>query len=117
MTPEACMKKAEEAGVAAVLKSLGGQSRVRLPMSADFLALPVDDLPLSVRSRNALMRSDLTTVGKLVNYIKGNDSMSNIRNLGKKSIHEVKTVLTEAAYSQLTDSEKLAFWVFTFPAR
>ena len=115
MTPEICMKKAEEVGVSAVLKSIGGKTHIRLPMSHSFLDSPLDDLPLSVRSRNALMRCSLDTIGKLVGYIQENDSMSNIRNLGKKSIYEVKTVLTEAAYSHLTEPEKLAFWVFTCP--
>ncbi len=112
MTPEVCMRTAEETGVSSVLQSLGGKNRVRLPMSNSFLALSVDDLPLSVRSRNALMRSGLSTVGKLVGYIRENESLSNIRNMGKKSIYEVTTVLTEAAYSQLSAREKLEFWAF-----
>ena len=66
MTPEACMKKAEETGVTAVLQEIGGRVRIRLPMSDAFLSLPVDELPLSVRARNALMRSNLDTIGKLL---------------------------------------------------
>ena len=115
MTPEICLKKAEELGVSAVLQGIGGKVRVRLPMSNGFLAASIDDLPLSVRSRNALMRSGLDTIGKLVQYIRENDAMSNIRNLGKKSVHEVKTVLTEAVYHQLTEQEKLMFWVYSTP--
>ena len=115
MTPKECMKKAEEIGVAAVLQSFGGTARVRLPMSDSFLALSVDELPLSVRARNALMRSSLNTIGKLVDYIRENGSMSHIRNLGKKSIYEVKMVLSEAAYNHLTEQEKLAFWMFACP--
>jgi len=81
-------------------------------MSDSFLDMPVDDLALSVRSRNALMRASLDTIGKLVNYIREDDSMSGIRNLGKKSIYEVKTVLTEAVYSQLNEQERLSFWKY-----
>ena len=115
MTPSDCMKKAAEMGVTSVLREIKGKVRVQLPMSSSFLASSIDELPLSVRSRNALMRSNLDTVGKLVSYIKENESMSSIRNLGKKSIFEVKTVLTEAAYSHLSEQEKLAFWTYSFP--
>ncbi len=116
MTPEECKKRAEEAGVAAVLSEVGRNARVRLPMSSDFLALTIDELPLSVRSRNALMRCGLDTIGKLVAFIRENESLSNIRNLGKKSIYEVKTVLTEAAYGHLSEKEKVSFWMFACPA-
>ncbi len=110
LTPEFCMRWAEESGVPAVLKLFGDKNHVRLPMSSSFLDMPVDELALSVRSRNALMRANLDTIGKLVNYIREDDSMSGIRNLGKKSIFEVKTVLTEAAYNQLTEQERISFW-------
>ena len=112
MTPEECRKRAEAQGIGAVLQEQGGKVRVRLPMSREFLSTPVDELNLSVRARNALLRAGLDTVGKLVNYIRENESMTSIRNLGKKSIHEVKTVLTEAAYRRLTEREKQEFWAF-----
>ena len=113
MTPELCMKKAEKEGVSAVLQSMDRKVYVRLIMRKSFLDLPLDELPLSVRSRNALMRNGLNTIGRLVDYIEKNDSMSSIRNLGKKSICEVKSLLTEAAYDRLNEKEKLEFWQYT----
>ncbi len=115
MTPEACMKPADEIGAAGVLQTIHGRKQIRIPIRNDFFARSIDDLSLSVRSRNALMRAGLDTVGRLVAYINENDSMSSIRNLGRKSIHEVKLVLTEAAYEYLTDNEKLAFWGSAVP--
>ena len=112
MTPETCMREAEATSVAAVLQRLGGPARIRLPMSADFLSSPIDDLALSVRARNALMRAGVDTVGRLTDRLRENAALTGIRNLGKKSAAEVRIVLTEAAYRRLTEPEKRAFWTF-----
>lgn len=110
MTAEACMRMSKEAGVAAVLKQFVEMPRVRLPMSGDFLAKSIEELPLSVRSRNALMRAGLYSVDKLTDFIKENGGLTGIRNLGKVSIQEVKLTLTEAAYERFTEQEKVEFW-------
>lgn len=113
MTTEACIRMSRESGVAATLKQTGAYPRVRLPMSGEFLAKTIEELPLSVRSRNALMRGGLDTIGKLTDYIGEKGGLSGIRNLGKVSIQEVKLTLTEAAYRQLTEQEKIEFWNYT----
>ena len=112
MTPEACIKMSREAGVAATLKQFGEIPRVRLPMSGDFLARSIEDFPLSVRSRNALMRAGLYTVDKLTDFIQANGGLNGIRNLGKVSIQEIKLTLTEAAYELLTERERVEFWEY-----
>ena len=112
MTTEACIRMSKESGVAATLKQFGKLPRVRLPMSGDFLAKSIEDFPLSVRSRNGLMRAGLYTVDKLTDFIQANGGLSGIRNLGKVSIQEVKLTLTEAAYEQLSDKEKVEFWEY-----
>lgn len=48
----------------------------------------IEDLELSVRSYNCLKRAGITTVEELVN--KTEDEMMHVRNLGKKSLQEVK---------------------------
>lgn len=112
MTTEACIRMSKEAGVAATFHQLGRIPRVRLPLSGDFLSKSIEELPLSVRSRNALMRAGLYTVDKLTEFIQTNGGLSGIRNLGKVSIQEVKLTLTEAAYEQLTEREKIEFWEY-----
>lgn len=76
MTTEACIRMSKESGVTAALKQFGEIPRVRLPMSGDFLSKSIEDLPLSVRSRNALMRAGLYTVDKLTDYIKENGGLT-----------------------------------------
>ena len=55
--------------------------------------MSIDDLVLTVRSYNCLKRAGISTVEELIN--KTEDEMSKVRNLGKKSLKEVKEKLAE----------------------
>jgi DNA-directed RNA polymerase subunit alpha len=57
------------------------------------LALPIEELQLSVRSYNCLKREGVDTVGELVQ--KAETELMDIRNFGQKSIDEVKAKLAE----------------------
>jgi DNA-directed RNA polymerase subunit alpha len=69
-------------------------------MAAD-LALPVEDLQLTVRSYNCLKREGIHTVGELIS--RSEQDLLDIRNFGSKSIDEVKLKLAEMGLS-LKDS-------------
>lgn len=77
-----------------------GPSPVDEQLSQD-LALPVEDLNLTVRSYNCLKREGIHTVGELVS--RSEQDLLDIRNFGSKSIDEVKEKLVELALS-LKDS-------------
>jgi DNA-directed RNA polymerase subunit alpha len=57
------------------------------------LALPIEELQLSVRSYNCLKRESINTVGDLVQ--KSEQELVDIRNFGQKSIEEVKAKLED----------------------
>ena len=57
------------------------------------LALPIEELQLSVRSYNCLKREGVNTVGELVQ--KTEAELMDIRNFGQKSIDEVKAKLED----------------------
>ena len=59
--------------------------------------MPIEDLDLSVRSYNCLKRANITTVAELTQ--KTEDEMMKVKNLGKKSLKEVKEKLTENGLS------------------
>lgn len=61
------------------------------------LVMMIEDLDLSVRSYNCLKRAGIQTVEELVQ--KSEDDMMRVRNLGKKSLKEVKEKLTELGLS------------------
>ena len=68
---------------------------------AEDLALPIEDLDLTVRSYNCLKREGIHTVGELVG--RSEADLMDIRNFGAKSIDEVKEKLQELGLS-LKDS-------------
>src|ERR1700754_1163066 len=77
-----------------------GPSPVDEQLAAD-LALPVEDLQLTVRSYNCLKREGIHTVGELIS--RSEQDLLDIRNFGSKSIDEVKLKLHEMGLS-LKDS-------------
>lgn len=59
--------------------------------------MSIEDLDLTVRSYNCLKRAGITTVEELTQ--KTEDEMAHVRNLGKKSLKEVKEKLAELSLS------------------
>ena len=76
--------------------SIGAGAVETSPMSPN-LALPIEDMDLSVRSYNCLKREGISTVGELVT--KTEQDLLDIRNFGQKSIEEVKAKLTDMGLS------------------
>ncbi|QOR34604.1 DNA-directed RNA polymerase subunit alpha [Clostridium sp. 'deep sea'] len=66
------------------------------------LEMPIEELDLSVRSYNCLKRAGINTVQELIQ--RSEDEMLKVRNLGKKSLTEVKHKLVELNLS-MRDSE------------
>jgi len=77
-----------------------GPSLTDAALAAD-LALPIEDLDLTVRSYNCLKREGIHTVGELVG--RSEADLLDIRNFGSKSIDEVKAKLVSMGL-QLKDS-------------
>lgn len=77
-----------------------GPSPVDEQLAAD-LALPVEELNLTVRSYNCLKREGIDTVGALIT--RSEQDLMDVRNFGQKSIDEVKGKLAELGL-QLKDS-------------
>lgn len=70
-----------------------GPSPTDAALAAD-LALPIEELELTVRSYNCLKREGIHSVGELV--ARSEADLLDIRNFGAKSIDEVKAKLVEA---------------------
>lgn len=65
--------------------------------NSQILEMQIEDLDLSVRSYNCLKRAGINTVEELTQ--KTEEDMMKVRNLGKKSLKEVKTKLDELSLS------------------
>ena len=67
------------------------------------LEMTIDDLELSVRSFNCLKRASINTVEELTQRTE--DDMMKVRNLGMKSLVEVKSKLAELGLSLKPNDE------------
>ena len=76
---------------------------VEEPVQAGPGSVSIDDLDLSVRSNNCLRRAGINTVDELVQ--KTEEDMMKVRNLGRKSLDEVKKKLADLGLA-LRNSDK-----------
>lgn len=83
--------------------------RTRLGFSSKACALPIEEMELSVRAYNCLKRSNVHTVGELIDIV-NSDGLLKIRNLGKKSLIEIKTALLAIGYEFLSERGRRSFW-------
>ena len=60
------------------------------------LEMSIDELELSVRSYNCLKRAGINTVEELIN--KTPEDMMKVRNLGRKSLEEVQSKISELGF-------------------
>ncbi len=67
------------------------------------LNMPIDELDFSVRSNNCLRRAGINLVGDLTKKTEGD--LKKVRNLGSKSLDEVKKKLSEMGLSLRKDNE------------
>ncbi len=67
------------------------------------LEMPIEEIDLSVRSFNCLKRANINTVGELIQ--KTDEEMIKVRNLGKKSLEEVKKKLDNLGLSLSSSKE------------
>ena len=67
--------------------------------------VPVEDLNLSVRASNGLKRANIMTADQIL----GAD-LDKVRNLGVKSVKEIKNAVLAYSYDNMSDSQKEKFW-------
>lgn len=101
---------ADQLGVTPVLALCGCDLKLRIPMTRTLWDTSIENLNLSVRAYNGLRRAGADTIGRVCEIIMSETGLSAVRNLGKKSVSEIKTAVIIAGYEQLSHAEKLDFW-------
>ena len=86
----------------------GKGAQIELGYTQKLCETNVADLDLSVRSYNALMRAGCKTVGQAIAAINDNKLLA-VRNLGVKSIAEIRRLILEYGYAQASDRRKKEF--------
>ncbi len=98
MHTEYCNLKDEYEWLKKVFETLTAQKAepgVIIPMAehASLLAMPIEELDLSIRSYNCLRRKGKDTVRDIIEMTE--DELKGVRNLGMKSLLEIKAKLNE----------------------
>ena len=101
---------AAKQGVYPLLQRLFPGGEVEVPYQTRMGKMGTEEMTLSVRSSNCLMRAGATTLGKLYDLMASAQGLRSVRNLGAKSEKEIWEVFFTTCYSQLTPGEQAAFW-------
>ena len=100
----------EKLGLIPVLSMFGNGLHFRIPMTRALWDTSIDELNLTVRSRNGLMRAGTDTIGKVAELIMNDNGLNKVRNLGRKSVAEIKTSILAEGYKHLDSKTRLVFW-------
>ena len=101
--------QADKTGILATLQKLGIHEAV-VPYSTRLAELGIDEMNLTVRSSNGLKRANIHTFGQLKARLEIENSLINIRNIGQKSLREIKQLFFEECYHRLLPYEKARYW-------
>ena len=103
------IKSTQEYGLVDTLGCVIGKNiHVNVDFTKTACEASIDELTLSVRSNNALRRSGIATIGELITRLNEGD-LKSIRNLGNKSVNEIKTKVLVFGFDQLSEKGKMAF--------
>lgn len=102
-------ERAARQGVFELLKEMFMGKEVPIPYKSRMSSCPIDEMALSVRSSNGLMRAGAGTFGKL-HALMREKGLRSVRNLGQKSEREIIQSFFLACYGRLTPFEQARFW-------
>ena len=91
-------------------------AEVEIPYRVRMRDIPIDEMSLTVRSSNGLMRAGAKTFGELRELILREDGLRSVRNLGQKSEQEILHNFFNACYGMLRPGEQAVFWQIVLEA-
>ncbi len=97
-------------GVYRILQEKCGGEAVEVPFRGRMSKTKIEEMNLSVRSSNGLMRAGASTFGKLRELMGDERGLRSVRNLGAKSESEIQRCFLVACYSLLSPGEQAAYW-------
>ena len=100
---------ADKFGLFRALEDACMDGKISIPYYSRMDCIPIDEMNLSVRSSNALLRKGATTLGNVAELI-GSGQLRCVRNLGAKSEKEIKQKFISTCYRSMTPDEQLHFW-------
>ena len=112
VTPEALRLRDASAkrGVYEVLQETCPGREVTFPYRSRMSGLGIEEMNLSVRASNGLMRAGAQTFGALWELMIRENGLRSVRNLGAKSEAEIRRCFFVACYALLSAGEQALFW-------
>ena len=101
--------QADKTSILETLKKLGVHEAI-VPYSTRLAELSIDEMNLTVRSSNGLKRANIHNFGQLKERLEIENGLINIRNIGQKSLTEIKQLFFEESYQRLLPYEKAQYW-------
>ena len=101
--------QADKTGILVTLQMLGIHEAV-VPYSSRLAELSIDEMNLTVRSSNGLKRANIHNFSQLKDRLEIENGLINIRNIGQKSLKEIKQLFFEECYTRLLSYEKAQYW-------
>ena len=101
--------QADKSGILDTLHKLGVHNAL-VPYSSRLADLSIDEMNLTVRSSNGLKRANIHTFGALKEVLAIENGLLNIRNIGQKSIKEIKQIFFAECYVRLLPYERAQYW-------
>ncbi len=104
------VRMSEQNGFIQTVYAMFGRTvNVLIPISEKDMDVDITELNLSVRAFNGLKRRGVSTIRDLIEIIETGD-LPCVRNLGRISVSQIKTIVIDYFYSQLADIEKMLFF-------
>ena len=101
--------QADRVGILFTLQKLCIHEAI-VPYSDRLAELSIDEMSLTVRSSNGLKRASIHTLGQLKYRLEMENGLISIRNIGQKSLKEIKQLFFEESYARLLPYEKACYW-------
>lgn len=101
--------QADKVGIIAMLRQLAVHEAI-VPYSCRLAELSIDEMSLTVRSSNGLKRANIHTFGQLRDRLGIENGLINIRNIGQKSLKEIKHLFFEECYARMLPYERAQYW-------
>ena len=101
-------EKAAKHGVLNTLQELNTMPQP--PYKDRMCEISIYEVPLSARASNGLLRAGVNTFGKLSELMDTEGGIVSIRNLGAKSVKEIREAFMTECYDRLLPYEKAIFW-------
>lgn len=102
--------EAEKSDAYTMLCRLCPGEKILLPYKSKMKDISIDEMSLSVRASNGLMRAGANTLGKVAELVEREQGLKSVRNLGTKSEAEIIRHFFLTCYALLTKGERAGFW-------